>query len=62
MEQNQKPLSFEEWKDTTNFRLNDKMVEFMKRNYNEDYKQTWEEMLKAEYQEYLMDFNGNWLL
>jgi len=57
-----KPLSFDDWKETTGFRLNDKMVEFMNRQYDEDYKKTWEDMLKAEYQNYLMDFNGNWLL
>ena len=56
------PLDFDEWKETTNFRLNDKMVEFMKQTYQEDYKKSWEDMLKAEYQHYLMDFNGNWLL
>jgi hypothetical protein len=62
MEQNQKPLSFDEWKETTSFRLNDKLVEFMKRQYDEDYKKSWEDMLQAEYSNYLMDFNGNWLL
>ena len=56
------PLNFDEWKETTNFRLNDKMVEFMKQTYQEDYKKSWEDMLKSEYQHYLMDFNGNWLL
>jgi hypothetical protein len=58
----EKPLSFDEWKENTGFRLNDKLVDFMKRQYDEDYKKTWEDMLKAEYQNYLMDFNENWLL
>jgi hypothetical protein len=58
----EKPLTFDEWKETTGMRLNDRMVEFMKTHYNEDYKKQWEDMMKAEYQEYLMDFNGNWLL
>lgn len=56
------PLSFDDWKQTTGYKLNDGMVDFMKQNYQEDYKKSWEDMLKAEYQHYLMDFNGNWLL
>jgi hypothetical protein len=58
----EKPLTYDEWKETSGMKLNDKMVEFMKRQYDEDYKKSWEDMMKAEYQEYLMDFNGNWLL
>lgn len=56
------PLTFDEWKETCGFKFNERLGEFMKRQYNEDYKTEWEEMLKREYQEYLGDFNGSWLL
>lgn len=62
MEPFETPMSFEDWKQSGAFKLNDKLVDFMKRNYDEDYKAQWEEMLKNEYQHYLMDFNNNWLL
>lgn len=56
------PLSFEEWKERSGLKYNDKLGDFMMRQYKEDYKVSWEEMLKREYQEYLSDFNGSWLL
>lgn len=58
----QTPLSFDEWKENCGFKYDEKFGDFMMRQYNEDYKKSWEEMLKREYQEYLGDFNGNWLL
>ena len=56
------PLSFEEWKEQSGLKYNDRMGDFMMRQYKEDYKASWEDMLKREYQEYLSDFNGTWLL
>ena len=58
----QTPLSFDEWKENCGLKYDEKFGDFMMRQYNEDYKKSWEEMLKREYQEYLGDFNGNWLL
>lgn len=58
----EKPLTFDEWKESCGLKYNEKLGDFMKRQYNEDYKVQWEEMLKREYQEYLGDFNGSWLL
>jgi hypothetical protein len=34
----------------------------MSRMHDIDYKKQWEETLKNEYQEYLSNLNGNWLL
>ena len=56
------PLSFDDWKETCGLKYDEKFGEFMLRQYSEDYKAQWEEMIKREYQEYLGDFNGNWLL
>jgi hypothetical protein len=56
------PLSFEEWKGNKSPQFNDDLLKSMDRLHSIDYKKEYEEMLKNEYQEYLNDFNGNWLL
>lgn len=58
----EKPLSFEEWKGNKAAQFNDELVKSMDRLHNIDYKKQYEEMLKREYQEYVSDFNGSWLL
>lgn len=57
-----KPLSFEEWKANIAPPFNDDAVKSLDRMHSIDYKKEFDEMLKREYQEYLSDFNGNWLL
>lgn len=57
-----KPLTFEEWKGDLSPSFDDKMITSMQRLHDIDYKKEFEEMLKREYQEYLSNFNGNWLL
>ena len=58
----EKPLSFEEWKGSTAISYSDEHVASLDRLHKIDYKKEFEEMLKREYEEYLSDFNGNWLL
>jgi len=56
------PLTFEEWKGDLAPSFDDKMITSMQRLHGIDYKKEFEEMLQREYQEYLSNFNGNWLL
>lgn len=58
----EKPLSFEEWKGDLAPSFNDEMIASLKRMHSIDYKKDFEEMLRREYQEYLSNLNGNWLL
>jgi hypothetical protein len=58
----QKPLTFEEWKADKAPSFNDELVKSMNRLHNIDYKKEFDEMLKREYNEYVSNFNGNWLL
>lgn len=55
------PMTFEEWKGDLAPSFDDKMITSMQRLHGIDYKKEFEEMLKREYQEYLSNFNGNWL-
>ena len=55
-------MSFEEWKGDLAPSFDDKMITSMQRLHGIDYKKEFEEMLQREYQEYLSNFNGNWLL
>lgn len=59
---NEKPLSYEEWVGQKAQSFNDDYANSFNRLHNLDYKQQFDQMLKIEYQEYLNDFNGNWLL
>ena len=56
------PLSFEDWKGNKAQSFNDELLKSMDRLHSIDYKKEFENMLKVEYQNYLDDFNGNWLL
>jgi hypothetical protein len=58
----EKPLSFEEWKADKAPQFNDQLVKSMERMHGIDYKKEYDEMLKREYQEYVSDLNGSWLL
>jgi hypothetical protein len=56
------PLTYEAWKGDLAPSFDDKMITSMQRLHGIDYKKEFEEMLQREYQEYLSNFNGNWLL
>jgi hypothetical protein len=58
---NMNPMTFEEWKAEKAPQMRDELLASMTRLHSIDYKKQWEDLLKAEYQEYLSDFNGNWL-
>ncbi len=58
----QTPLTYEAWKGDLAPSFDDKMITSMQRLHGIDYKKEFEEMLQREYQEYLSNFNGNWLL
>ncbi len=55
------PLTYEAWKGDLAPSFDDKMITSMQRLHGIDYKKEFEEMLQREYQEYLSNFNGNWL-
>jgi hypothetical protein len=58
----EKTLTFEDWKGSMAPQFSDEMMKSMDRLHNIDYKKDFDEMLKREYQEYLSNLNGNWLL
>lgn len=58
----EQPLSFEDWKGNKASSFNDELLKSMDRLHSIDYKKEFEQMLKVEYQNYVDDFNGNWLL
>jgi hypothetical protein len=57
-----KPLTYEQWKADLAPPKNDDLTKSLERLHQLDYNKEYEQMLKREYQEYLSDFNGNWLL
>ena len=57
-----KPLSFEEWKGNLAPSFNDETMKSMERMHGINYKEEFDKMLQAEYNEYLDNLNGNWLL
>lgn len=57
-----KPLSFEEWKGNLAPQYSDTTLQAMQRLHNIDAKKEFDDMLQREYQEYLSNLNGNWLL
>jgi hypothetical protein len=59
---NKTPLTYEEWVGQRAQSYNDELVKSFDRLHNMDYKKEFDNMLRIEYQEYLSDFNGNWLL
>lgn len=56
------PLSFDEWKGNRAPSYSDEMSKSMERLHKIDTKKEFDEMLKVEYNEYLSNLNGNWLL
>lgn len=58
----QQKLSFEEWRADRAPQFNEQMVKSMERMHGIDYKKEYEQMLKQEYDEYVSNLNGNWLL
>ena len=57
-----KPLSFEEWKGNMAPSYSDEHLKSMQRLHNIDAKKEFDDMLQREYQEYLDNLNGGWLL
>ena len=58
----EQPMSFEEWKSSLAPSMPEDKVAAFSRMHDIDFKKQWEETLKNEYQEYLSNLNGNWLL
>lgn len=58
----EQPLSFEEWKGNKAPQFSDTTLTALDRLHKVDYRKEFDEMLKAEYNEYLSNLNGNWLL
>lgn len=57
-----KPLEFDEWKKTISINYPSNYSEAYKRLHGVDPAAEQESMLRAEYEEYLADFKGSWLL
>lgn len=57
-----KPLTFEEWKGNLAPSFSDETMKSMQRLHGLDYKKEFDRMLQNEYNEYLDNLNGNWLL
>ena len=58
----EKALTFEEWKGNLAPSWSDEQAKSLERLHKIDSKKEFEAMLKREYQEYLDNLNGNWLL
>lgn len=56
------PLTFEEWKGDRAPQFSEETMKSLERLHKVDYKKEFEEMLRNEYNEYLSNVNGNWLL
>lgn len=57
-----KPMSFEDWKGNLAPQFTEDTMKALKNLHNIDYQKEFDEMLKREYNEYLDNLNGNWLL
>ena len=55
-------LSFEEWKGNLAPSWSEEQTKSLSRLHNLDIKKEFDEMLRREYNEYLSNINGNWLL
>jgi len=58
----EKALSFEEWKGSLAPVWSDEQQKSLQRLHNIDVKKEFDDMLKREYNEYLSNINGNWLI
>ena len=56
------PPSFEEWKGNKAPMWSDETAKSLNRLHNIDAKKEFDDMLQREYQEYLDNLNGSWLL
>jgi hypothetical protein len=56
------PLTYDKWRSTQAYDLDPKYQEAFSRLHGEDVNKKLEEMLEAEYKEYLSNFNGKWLI
>lgn len=57
-----KPLTFEEWKGSMAPQFSGDQIKSFNRLHSVDYQKEFDDMLQKEYQEYLDNLNGNWLL
>jgi len=55
-------LTFEEWKGSMAPSFDDERYKAMQRMHGFDSKKEFDDMLKREYEEYLDNLNGSWLL
>lgn len=58
----EKPLTFEEWKGNRAPQFSDETIQSLNRLHKIDYKEEFDKMMREEYNEYLSNINGNWLL
>lgn len=58
----EKALTFEEWKGSVAPPADDEFMKSVQRMHGVDYKKEFDEMLRKEYEEYLDNLNGSWLL
>ncbi len=58
----EKALTFEEWKGSVAPPVDDEFMKSVQRMHGVDYKKEFDEMLRKEYEEYLDNLNGSWLL
>ena len=58
----EKALSFDDWKANLAPSFSDEHMKSMNRLHNIDYQKEFDRMLRREYNEYLDNLNGNWLL
>ena len=57
-----KPLTFDEWKGQIAPQYSGDKLKAYDRLHAVDYQKEFDNMLKSEYNEYLSNLNGNWLL
>lgn len=55
-------LSFNEWKANLAPAMPEDKISALSRMHDIDYKKQWQLTLEREYEEYLSNLNGNWLL
>ena len=60
--QPEKALSFDDWKANLAPSFSDEHMKSMNRLHKIDYQSEFDRMLRREYNEYLDNLNGNWLL
>ncbi len=56
------PMTFEEWKGNMAMPYSEESVKSLERLHKIEAQKEFDSMLQREYNEYLDNFNGNWLL